>query len=133
MVDLKINFLPLEKVDPHIDYAITVNLPMKNLLEPVTKLYNRYKYFISRRLKPFIEHAFVCYELSNHGKLHFHGTIRFRSFSYIILFYRQDFNCAIKLDTLSHPDIWKTYCLKQSKYHDTLLELYNIKALKTIN
>lgn len=60
-------------------------------------------------------------ELSPRGRLHFHGTILFKTEKAIkkfYLFYVSDIlrKSQIEIDTITDPDKWSLYCAKQSKY-----------------
>lgn len=66
-------------------------------------------------------------ELSPRGRLHFHGTILFKTEKAIKLFYMDAIHVMlrrsqIEMDTIKDAEVWDTYCKKQSKYFDWVID-----------
>ncbi len=127
----KISVPPMELVTPQTNYALTVNLRVPNgkTLEYLWKIYVRWFY------NNFKGTNFKVYpELSCVGKLHFHGTVSFKSYEDIFKFYLSIQNmtaACMEIDSINDIDIWKQYYKKQKVYWMYFPHRY-IKSFKTI-
>lgn len=111
--------LPIECIEPNLDYALTVNLAGAELYN----LRETYIDYITFFIKKFNYCTFRVYpELSPTGRLHYHGYIRFRTETDIILFYSETLRLLQK-DHIADISIcelgafgdltWYYYCRKQ--------------------
>lgn len=76
-------------------------------------------------------------ELSPRGRLHFHGTLLFKtekSIKTFYLFYISDIlrKAQIEIDTIGDEEKWRLYCVKQSKYFTWTLDNTKDDSLTSI-
>jgi hypothetical protein len=81
--------------------------------------------------------VFLYPELSPRGRLHFHGTIMFKtekSIKKFFLFYVSDIlrKSQIEIDTIGDADTWRIYCSKQAKYFGWVLDNTKDDSLSSI-
>lgn len=128
----KHSVIPPEVIELNTPYTLTIN--------PAPRMYEKSKN-IGLKLKKVIEHIqiqlmpidqpfMLLPELSCMGKLHFHGTIHFKTYLQIGLFYNSLYenldNYTIEIDTITDHDTWKTYISKGQQYMKAVCKLHNI-------
>lgn len=60
-------------------------------------------------------------ECSSTGRLHWHGTLKYTTEQGLLKFYLKGVHslmqmAVFEIDTISEPELWATYCTKQTKY-----------------
>lgn len=114
------NILKIEDVKENVDYAMTIapsdDHQYWNEEDRIEKFERYYKLYMISRLLP---NTFSFnMEISPTGRLHFHGSIRFKNQKSILKFYLNDIRFLtlhnqIELDTITDNKVWSDYCHKQ--------------------
>lgn len=108
-------------------YAFTMNLPVdeKKTVKLCARKYEDVlsEYFILIR---GLEFKFYP-ELSQLGRLHYHGKVLFRKYHTIInfTFMLRELSFNFKFDTIESEQKWDEYIFKQRKYMQPYMETFN--------
>lgn len=113
-----IQILEPKMVQVNTIYSLTVNIKAPNKWDKqMPSFIERLKYNKAKLAQFLIFGEVLLYlDLARTGRIHWHGTIRFRSNRQIGLFYaimpRLLHAMNIELDTIADPKIWDDYILK---------------------
>ncbi len=128
----KINVIPLEKMQANLMYTFNLNLKYDYKLT-YRCIWNKYHDFINLWLYPHAKQIFYVFEASPIGKVHLHGTITFKDLKHIHIYNKKinkyPKNVAMEIDTIKDTAFWMNYILKQSKYHDVIQDMYQLKSI----
>ncbi len=78
-----------------------------------------YMYLIKKYIMPYVEIKELYPELSPTGRLHYHGTVRFKTIKQIVDWYflrHKIGGVNISLDLIKDKDVWDKYIRKQHSY-----------------
>lgn len=122
--------LEMETVLEGMWYAMTIN--MKDLKGDLRKDYDNYIRLLRLHFGHIIGLTMIFHpELSQTGRMHIHGIVKFNNKTIIPEFYIALHNlktgAAYEFDTIENLDSWKEYMLKQRPYMKSALAHLGLK------
>lgn len=127
----------LELMYPKKNYAITIN---SREAFPVLKMWA--SHYCQLLMDSIVKYAFkieLFPELSPTGRLHYHGTIQFKSYSHILNHYTagNDHDLNIMIKPIISKKEWTTYMSKQQQFWKALpkkkqLSVLNLSKIRNL-
>lgn len=106
----------LELMTISTEYGITIN---SRETQPILKNWEmQYCQLIEDNIIPYINKLILYPELSPSGRLHYHGTVTFKTYDQILTWYLKGKNPEINImiTTIREKEVWTKYITKQQLF-----------------